>query len=202
MKLDALALDALTEIFNLGAGQAAHALSQLAGEAVLLNIPQVQMLTKREIAAPLSGQGAARVCAVRQGFSGVVNTNAMLLFPEEQSLQLVQMMVGSDVPLEQLSEMEQEALAEIGNILLNSVLASMADMLHIAFESTLPEVELGSAEQVLCPEGDFESLLLSLQINFQIASREIQGYLVFLLDVESSDMLERRINTFLDAMQP
>lgn len=201
MRLNALELDALTEIFNHGVGQAARSLSQLAGDEVLLSVPKVQELAKRDITDQLDAQGADRICAVRQRFSGVIKTEALLMFPVEQSLQLVQLMVGDEVPLAQLSEMEQESLAEIGNILLNSVVASVADMLKIEFEGSLPQVELGRSVEVLCPEGDFDNLVLSLQINFEIASRKILGYLVFLLDVASSDMLERKLAAFIGALE-
>lgn len=200
MKLTALELDALTEIFNHGVGQAAHALSELAGEEVLLSVPLVEELSRREITNQLEAQGANRICAVRQGFLGVLNTEALLMFPVDKSLQLVQLMVGDDFPLEQLSEMEQESLAEIGNILLNSVVSSVADMLHIEFEGSLPQVELGLAAEVLHADGGLDDLVLSLQINFEIASRQIQGYLVFLLDMASGDMLEKKIAAFIESL--
>ena len=201
MRLNALELDALTEIFNHGVGQAARSLSELAREEVSLSVPKVQELSKRDITDRMDAQGADSVCAVRQAFTGAVNTEALLMFPVKQSLQLVQLMVGDDVPLEQLSEMEQESLAEIGNILLNSVVSSVADMLKIEFEGSLPQVEMGRSVEVLCPDGDFDNLVLSLHINFEIASRKIQGYLVFLLDVASGDILERKLAQFLGSME-
>ncbi len=200
MTLNPLQLDALTEIFNHGVGLAANALSELAGEEVQLSVPKIEELSKREISDKLDAQGANRICAVRQGFSGVLNTEALLMFPVDQSLQLVQLMVGNEFPLEQLSEMEQESLAEIGNILLNSVVSSVADMLHIEFEGTLPQVELGQVAEVLNSGHGVEDLILSLQINFSIASRQIQGYLVFLLDVASSDVLERKLSAFIEQL--
>jgi chemotaxis protein CheC len=138
---------------------------------------------------------------VRQAFSGSVNTEALLMFPVEKSLQLVQLMVGDDVPLAHLSEMEQESLAEIGNILLNSVVASVADLLHIEFEGSLPQVELGRAGDVLYMGDELDDSILSLQINFKIASRQVQGYLVFLLDVASSEALKKKIAAFIESME-
>jgi chemotaxis protein CheC len=175
-------------------------LSELAGEEVQLSVPRIEELSKREISEKLNAQGANRICAVRQGFSGIVNTDALLMFPVDQSLQLVQLMVGNEFPLEQLSEMEQESLAEIGNILLNSVVASVADMLHIEFEGSLPQVELGQVAEVLHVGDSLDDLTLSLQINFAIASRRIQGYLVFLLDVASSDLLEKKLSAFIESL--
>jgi chemotaxis protein CheC len=201
MKLSPLELDALSEVFNHGVGQAAFALSELAGEEVQLSAPKIEELSKRSITEHLSAQGGDRICAVRQGFSGVINTDALLMFPVDQSLQLVQLMVGDEFPLAQLSEMEQESLAEIGNILLNSVVSSVADMLQIEFEGTLPQVELGQVGHLLDSGQGLDDLILSLQIDFSIDSRQIKGYLVFLLDVASSDMLQHKIATFIETME-
>lgn len=197
MKFTDLELDALTEVFNLGVGQAAHALSQLAGEAVLLSIPNVQMLSKAEVARQLGAGGGRRISAVRQSFQGEIVTDAVLMFPADQSLQLVQIMVGETVPLAQLGEMEQEALAEIGNILLNSVVASVADSLHIEFEGGLPEVQIGVPSEMLLAGENVAEPLLSLQIQFEIASRQIKGYLAFLLDISSGGMLEKKVADFI-----
>ena len=201
MKLTELELDALTEVFNMGVGQAADALSQLAGEPVALSIPLVQLLSKQEIVRQLTNDDDRRVSAVRQGFQGDIVTDAILMFPAEQSLQLVQIMVGGEVPLEDLGEMEQEALAEIGNILLNAVVASVADNLDIALDGSLPEVELGIISDVLLDGRDVTEPLLSLQVRFAIASRHIEGYLAFLLDMQSSGLLEQKVAAFLKKLE-
>ena len=198
MNLTDIELDALMEVFNVGVGQAADALSQLAGSPVRLNVPLVAMISKQGISDDLLAQGTERICAVRQEFSGVLNTEAVLMFPVQQSLQLVQMMVGGDVPLEQLGEMEQEAMAEIGNILLNSVVSGIADVLRLKFEGSLPQVEMGPVRDVLCGQGHMDEVVLSLQIDFAIDALEIQGYLVFLLDVESIASLKSTVRAFLE----
>ncbi len=199
MTLSELELDALSEVFNMGVGQAADALSQLAGESVQLSVPQVQLLSKQEVVRQLGGGPDQRISAVRQAFSGEVVTDAVLMFPADQSLLLVQIMVGEEVPLEQLGEMEQEALAEIGNILLNSVVASVADCLHIEFEGGLPQVELGVASDVLLDQEATEPIL-SVQIRFEIASRQIHGHLAFLLDMNSSGVLEHKVGEFIESL--
>jgi chemotaxis protein CheC len=200
MNLTEIELDALTEVFNVGVGQAAGALSQLAGSPVQLNVPLVAIVSKQNISDDLQAKGSERICAVRQNFSGVLNTEAVLMFPVQQSLQLVQMMVGGDVPLEQLGEMEQEAMAEIGNILLNSVVSGIADVLRLRFEGSLPQVEMGPVSDVLCAGGSIDDLVLSLQIDFAIDAQDIQGYLVFLLDVESVASLKSTVSAFLESL--
>lgn len=197
MKLDALALDALTEIFNMGVGQAAHALSQIAGDAVLLTVPRVSVLSRGEVTEQMGGAGMASVSAVRQRFSGAINAEAVLMFPADRGLELVQMMVGGELPLEQLAEMEQEALSEVGNILLNSVMASVADALQIELDGALPSVELSQVKTVLHPENDTGGQVLLIDIQFEVAAREVQGLLAFLLDVASQGLLEQLLSRFL-----
>lgn len=202
MKLDALTLDALTEIFNMGVGQAAHALSQIAGDAVLLTVPRVSVLSRSEVTHHMGGAGMASVSAVRQRFSGAINAEAVLMFPAERGLQLVQMMVGGELPLEQLAEMEQEALSEVGNILLNSVMASVADALKIELDGALPSVELSHVQSVLHPDHDPGGPVLLIDIHFEVAAREVQGLLAFLLDVASQDLLEQMLARFLHRVEP
>ena len=97
--------------------------------------------------------------------------------------------------------MEQEALAEIGNILLNSVLACVSDQLELALEGSLPEVELGAVSEVLLAAHDIGQPLLSLQVRFEVASRRIEGYLVFVLDVCSAAMLKSKLAALIERLQ-
>jgi len=96
--------------------------------------------------------------------------------------------------------MEQEALAEIGNILLNSVVSGVADVLKLRFEGSLPYVELGPVQDVLGAQGSLDDMVLSLQIDFAIDALEIQGFLVFMLDVESVASLKSTVRTFLESL--
>ncbi len=200
MKLDELAMDALTEMFNLGVGQAAHALSQISGDSVTLTVPKVVVLSRSEVSLYVGVGALSAVSAVRQHYSGAINAEAVLMFPAERGLELVQMMVGGELPLNQLAEMEQEALSEIGNILLNSVMASVADTLKIQLEGSLPTVELSQAQEVLQGDAPAEGSVLLVDIQFEVATREVQGMLAFLLDVPSQDMLEHMLNRFLSGV--
>jgi chemotaxis protein CheC len=146
----------------------------------------------------MGGAGMASVSAVRQRFSGAINAEAVLMFPAERGLQLVQMMVGGELPLEQLAEMEQEALSEVGNILLNSVMASVADALKIELDGALPSVELSLVSDVLRPAHDPGGPVLLIDIQFEVAAREVQGLLAFLLDVASQDLLGQMLARFLE----
>ncbi|MDZ4161145.1 MAG: chemotaxis protein CheC [Burkholderiales bacterium] len=200
MKLNDLAMDALTEMFNLGVGQAAHAFSQIAGDSVLLTVPNVLLLPRAQPLQRLGADSRSAISSVRQQYSGAISAEAVLMFPAERGLELVRMMVGGDLPLDQLAEMEQEALCEIGNILLNSVMASLADAFKITLDGSLPSVELSQVGDVLNLSDQPDMLVLLIDIQFEVAAREVKGMLAFLLDVPSQDMLERLLAHFLDGV--
>ena len=68
----------------------------------------------------------------------------LLIFPETNSLELVRAVAGGDLPLEDIIDLEQEALAETGNIILNGCLATIANILQRTLKVSLPEIVRGN----------------------------------------------------------
>lgn len=200
--LTELEQDALAEVFNIGVGLAADVLSQMVNETVRLSVPLVE-LTSQEVASTQFHDRENRpLCAIRQTYSGEVTTDAILMFPEENSLELVRSMVGSDIPLEQLTEMEQDAMAEIGNIILNAVISQLSNTLGLSFEGSLPEVNMVTGDTIFADFGQAggpggQATVLMLTIDFELSTRQVSGYLAFLLDIPSSEKLIARLDRFI-----
>jgi chemotaxis protein CheC len=115
-------------------------------------------------------------------------------------------MAGSDLPLEQLAEMEQDAMAEIGNIILNAVISGLSSTLNLTFEGSLPSVNVVTSEnifshkQALEPNNDHAPVLM-LTIDFELRARQVSGYLAFLLDISSSEKLIAQLDGFIQGTQ-
>ena len=202
IELSELELDALTEIFNIGVGLAADVLSQMVSEDVHLSVPLVELTDQVSASEKFQTRESRSLCAIRQTYSGEVTTEAILMFPEENSLELVRSMVGGDMPLEQLTEMEQDAMSEIGNIILNAVISQMSATLGLAFEGSLPSVSMIVGDSLFLsghPDGTDaqRSSVLMLTIDFVLSSRQVNGYLAFLLDIPSSERLVERLAHFI-----
>ena len=204
MALKELEQDALTEIFNIGVGMAADVLSQMVGERVKLSVPVVELTSQLQAKNYYLVREQRHLCAIRQTFSGEVTTDAILMFPEENSLELVRLMVGGDLPLEQLTEMEQDAMAEIGNIILNAVISSISSTLGLTFEGSLPDVSVVTTENIFSHRtgaiqvSDEKAPVLALTIDFELSARQVSGYLAFLLDIPSSEKLISRLDRFMN----
>ena len=199
-ELSELELDALTELVNIGVSRAAASLREMVREQVLLSVPSVNLVSRDDAIRRLAGGAASRLVAVHQVFEGDLTGRALLIFPETRSLELVRAVTGGDLPLEDIIELEQEALAETGNIILNGCLATIANMLERSLKMSLPEILRGQGSEFfdLDPPPDAGDVVMFLYINFHIQQRDIQGYIALLMDMPSLTNLKDLLGLFIE----
>jgi chemotaxis protein CheC len=198
--LSELQLDALTELVNIGVSRAAASLRDMVGAQVHLSVPTVSLETRARAIAILGEREISNLVAVHQAFEGDIAGRALLIFPETKSLELVRAITGGDLPLEDIIELEQEALAETGNILLNSCLATIANMLHRSLKMSLPEVLRGNAATFfsLAPAPQVGDVVMFLFINFAVRERDISGYIAMIMDLPSLTALVHLLDEFIE----
>jgi chemotaxis protein CheC len=197
--LDELELDALTELVNLGVSQSALSLAQMVSEEVLLTVPKVDLLSRPDAVRVLGERASRNLVAVHQVFEGDITGRALLIFPEEKSLELVRAVVGSELSLDEIIELEQEALAETGNIILNGCLASIANSLERSLKISLPEVLHGECEQFfnLEPPPEAGETVLFIYINFAVRHRNIEGYIALMMDFPALTALKNLLADYI-----
>ncbi len=186
LELSELEKDAITEAFNMGMGQAGNSLSKMVNHEVELSAPLVEFTTKQRAATLICKGKGDSITGVCEKFTGPIYGDAMLLFPEDQSLALVQLVLGDEVPKELLSEMEQEALTEVGNIILTGCLSSLADIIRKEVESDIPSLVKGTVNEILDVDHESEDeIIIVLNMNFTIKNKEIEGYVTFIMGIHS-----------------
>ena len=184
--------DALAELSNIAMARAATSLRQMVESQVLLSVPSVDIVSKEDATRLIAKPNNPRLVAVRQDFKGPFSGRALLIFPEANSLELVRVVVGKNLPLEDISSLEDEALAETGNIILNSWVATIANLLKRTLDISLPVVVRGDSRRMLQSD-EAQTLVLFLHIQFEIRQKEIQGYVALLMDIPSLDVLRLMI---------
>ncbi len=190
--------DALVEIFNISIGRAAAAMSSIVNEEITLAVPSFRFMTVSEAAEALCTGEGRRICGVTQSYKGTFDAEAILMFPEERSLEIVRMMVGESFPLEELSDLEQEAMSEIGNIILNACIGTIANIVGGKFTSTLPAFRLGTSREILhADDKSGDDYVLFIYIDFIMEKREIHGYVAFLMNVPSIAGLLDSVDRFI-----
>jgi len=199
ISLDDLERDALTEIVNIGVSRAASSLRKMIGDQVLLSVPSIEVVSQRRAARLISERETSELVAVRQDFSGPFSGRALLIFPETNSLELVRAVTGGELTAQEVVDLEQEALAETGNIILNSCLATMANMLKRSLTMTIPEVLRGSGAMLfeVNEDGPSEGLVLFLYIDFAVRKHDIRGYIAMIMDLPSLGVLKELLAEFI-----
>ena len=200
VELTELEKDALTEVVNIGVSRAAASLRKMVGHQVLLSVPAVEIVTREKAAALLGEREGNELVAVQQSFTGAFSGRAMLIFPEEHSFALARAVAGDELSGDEIKDLEQEALAETGNVILNSCLATMANMLKRPLKMSIPMVCKGSATTLFeDPERSAkDAMVLFLYINFSIHHRDLRGYIAMTMDMPSLQSLKELLAEFIE----
>ena len=198
--LDDLERDALAELGNIGVAKASTALSRMVGGPVLISVPTVEIVPGNRVVAVLEADLPGLLVAVVEHLSGTFQGSAILLLPERSSLPLASAALPPDVPKEHAAELEDEALAEVGNIVLNSCLSSMANLLGAGIGTTLPRILRGPVPLVLetcCVDTSAESSAILFHVNFRADTHDVSGEIVLALDAGSSAELKAAIGRYI-----
>ena len=210
--LSELEQDALTEIFNIGVGIAAESLCQITGQHVPVSVPVVELTSQRHARLHFVAREQRTLCVIRQDYRGDFDTQALLMFPVEDQSHLVRMMAGQDLPDGELQEVAMDAMGELGNIILNAVISSLAGSLATTLKGALPTVDIMSAHEAFTrhmheagaqrdAQGD-EQALLALIVDFELGTEGVGSYLAFFLDAHSSQTLMCRLDQFVGGTPP
>jgi chemotaxis protein CheC len=195
--------DALAEIANMGVSRAASSLRQMVGEQVLLSVPAVNIVTRQAASELVERGGSSKLVAVQQSFDGPFSGRAMLIFPQAQSLELVRSIVGEEHSLEDVIDLEHEALAETGNVILNACLATIANVLHHTMQMSLPAVVRGDGATLFEVQSSSatNNLVLFLYIDFTVKNRDVHGFVALLMDLPSITALKEIVGDFIAGIE-
>lgn len=200
MTLTETQIDLLQETFNIGVGQAAASLSELAGgEEILLSVPSLDFEGVGTLIEKIRESSGDMVCGVSERFRGAFAGSAMMLYSQQESLELVKIMLGETIPVEAMSEMEGEALCEVGNIVLNAVISGLADLFGAELDTDIPRLSRGDVARVFEDTiGVGEHLeVLHLRMGFALESHRLQGHIGFFLDMPAVETIARQLDLYL-----
>jgi chemotaxis protein CheC len=202
--LSDLERDTITELINIGVGRAAASLSEMVDQSVELTVPSISFV-QRFSDANLIAAPSEVVSAVTQSFNGPFNGDALLVFPERRSLELVRRLLQVDVPLDSLSDLEQEALMEVGNIILNACLGSISNVLGHPINCSMPVFRKCETRDLMpdistvhgLDEETTAPFLLILHVQFMLRENDIDGYVLFVMDLDSIQTLKQMVQRYL-----
>lgn len=190
--------DVLREIGNIGAGNAATAMSKLINKKIDMQVPSVNVLSYDEMMEMMGGPDAV-IVAILFRVQGDAPGTVYFILTIKEAEYLVKQMTNeaqfswsSDDPLDDLGI---SVLQEAGNILTGSYLSALSDFMKINMQPSVPHLSVDMAGAVLTAGlielsqvTDFV-IIIDTKIIYSDTQNQIRGHFLFLPDPESFSKL-------------
>lgn len=186
LKLSALQLDALREIGNVGAGNAATALSQILNKRIDMTVPKISILPLGEVPEVVGGPDAM-VAGVYLRVYGPAPSSILFLLPRDSAFYLVDMLMGREhgSTLE-MDAMDESALMEIGNILAGAYLNALSYFTKLTLLPSIPALAMDMAgailSVILIQLGQMGDHALVIETEFSDANDGVKGHFFLIPD--------------------
>jgi chemotaxis protein CheC len=193
-------LDALREFVNISTAHSATALSKMVDKTIQVNVPQMKLVPVPEIPKMLGGSGVP-VVGLYFRISGNMSGSMLILFPKVTAQKLVELLLAGIVEEEALGfkGIEKSALMELGNVLTNSYLNALAELLNIRLLLSVPhyaEDDLGAVMDLLLIElVEVADYALMMATTITLEGTDLAGHIIMFPDNVSLDMMLNKIGT-------
>lgn len=150
-KFKSMHLDVLREIGNIGAGNAATALSIVVGKKIEMKVPTVGIIPFDEMLEMAGGQENV-VAAVYLRVEGDAPGSMFFILPLEQGTSYVKKMTGDPTfsfKYPPYSELGLSAMQELGNIIIGSYLTSLSDFTGLDLYPSVPAISIDMAGAII-----------------------------------------------------
>lgn len=199
--LDGTHIDMLSEIGNIGAGNANTALSQLLNKRIDMDVPMVKITDFDDIAQVLGGPENL-VVGILVHVSGDVEGVMILAIEQKSAHKLVNMLLGKDLNnFESFSEIDLSALCEIGNILVSSYLSSLSAMTKLTINPSVPHLAIDMAGAILSVPaiefGKIDDRVLLIKTEFLEGGESVLGNYILLPDPPSFKKILKSLGAVL-----
>lgn len=136
--LSARHLDALREVGNMGAGNAATALSKMLSRPISINVPQAEIVPLERV-GELVGGAETLLWAVYVQMAGDLRGHMLFILPSERASLLIDLLMQHEPgTCKIIDEVAESALAEVGNILTTNYLMAIGSLIRLDLRPSPP----------------------------------------------------------------
>lgn len=186
--------NALSEIGNIGAGNATTALSLMLSSKLTMTPPEVSLYDFNQL-ENIFGGADATIVGVLSNIEGDINVMLLFVLGEEDAKHLIQILVNENISC--VSDYGKDVINEIGNIMIGSYVASLESLSGIKMRYALPEVCIDMAGAILSVPctvlGQVCDRALLINSGFQSGEKRINGYIMMISESNSYDIILEKL---------
>ncbi len=193
LNIDKDELNEFSLISNMGAANAAEAISKILSKRIDLSIPEVRLTPVEKIPEFLGGLNEPYI-GVMLGIEGEINGTLLLLLTESVGFELVDMLYGfSTKSTKELSEDGVSALKELTNIIGASILNVYAEKSNMVVKPNVPifvhDFLQSVIDSVLVMHNIEHDYAIVMETAFYFENDQVMGSLMILPETESLKLL-------------
>jgi len=192
-------LDALREVGNIGAGNAATSLSVMINKRIEMSVPKADILPFDEVTHYVGGPEEL-VVGIYLKVMGDIPGSILFVLPFESGRILVDMLMGveRDTDDGSFSEMDESALMEIGNILTASYLTALSELTNCTLKPSVPyfacDMAAAILSVILIQLGEAGDYALVIETEFRAeGNRNVKGHFFLIPDPDSLSIMLKAI---------
>jgi chemotaxis protein CheC len=178
---------------NIGVGRAAGVLNEMVESTINLQVPAIKIVAPAELQKEIGVEDKS-LAAVNLGFRGTFSGTAALVSPTDSASKLVSVLTGDVDDPTDLDSVRAGTLTEVGNIVLNEVMGSMANVLEERLEYSVPTYLEETLINLLSTNATLEASILVAETGFVIEELQLHGDVLLCLELGSFDALLKAIN--------
>ena len=182
-----------------GSANAVSGLSQMLGQEIQIHSLDPRLVPVGNLAGIVGGRETVSV-GVYLAVSGAGTGHMFLMFPPQTAMDLIDMLMGEPPgTTQELDEMEESVMGEMGNIMGSFFLNALADAAGLPLTPSPPAVMMDMAGSILdiavanILEGSDNALVI--ETKFGTVDREIDGTLLVLPSPELLNLLLDHLRT-------
>lgn len=185
--------DVFVEIFNTGIGRASDSLSRLLNSAVELQKPIVRFLNPADMETYNRQQNVEGYVAVAQEISGFVEGVGIVSFPVTDGKTLIDVLLENTLPpSKEFSDIEVEAITEVGNMIVNGVASAIADMSSLSLVYQVPRTYFS---RTMVPENQHgeSDLFCVAETQFSVKDLNISGFINLVFSIQHAQKIAETV---------
>ncbi|MQN01400.1 MAG: chemotaxis protein CheC [bacterium LCO1.1] len=188
--------DVLTEIGNIGAGNATTAIANMLNLRISMSVPHVELMPVEQICCAIGAEDKV-VVGIMLGVQHDITGSMMFLMDLPSAHHLVNRLMGRDPDYnEDFDEMDMSAIKEIGNIIAGSYLSALSGLTNMTITPSVPYVAIDMAGAILSvPAIQFgmvgdNALMIKTEMGDDL---DISGYYILMPEGDSYQKILRAL---------
>ena len=183
MSYTALQIDGLKELINIGGGHAGTSLSKLLQQPIDMRVPEVEILAYEDLYQQIMAEDK-EVHVVISQIEGAFRGIFLFVLTDESAAKLRQLMIQESDPSE---ELKQSVINELTNILTNSFLIAIGQLLETQLSASLPSASydfFGAAiSSIYLAMAQYDEQVMVIRNEFVYAKETLEASLFLIPEI-------------------